>query len=101
MAPDPVRGQHRGLPTFQDCPHEIRREEGEGQHLAEVLNGDAIAGGDGGKVVTAAQGVAPNRRPCHIRDQDIVSVRLSYANDQTGFNAAAALSERQLYREYV
>ena len=60
MAPDPVRGQRRGLATIENRADELRREEGEGQHLTEVLNGDAIAGGNGGKVVTAAQGVAPN-----------------------------------------
>ena len=40
--------------------------EGEGQYLAEVIDGDAIAVGNGGEVISFAQCIAPGGRPCPV-----------------------------------
>ncbi len=99
MTADPVRGQGRWLAASQDRPDELRRQKGEGQHLAEVVDGNAITDGDGGKVFTFTKRCSPLRRPRDIGDQNIVSGRLRLANDQTSFDTAASLPERPPQRQ--
>ena len=96
---DPVRGQCGRLATLQDRANEFRREEGEGQHLAEIFNRDAVASGDGGKVIAVAERRAPLFCPRYIGDQNIVSDGLRGADDQTSFNATTALPDRELQRQ--
>ena len=91
MPSDPVCRQRRWLATVEDRADEFWRQEGEGQHLAEVLDCDTVSGRDGGEIIAVAQCLAPSCRPRDVCDQDVISGRLRLADDQTALDAAAAL----------
>lgn len=69
---EPVRRQRGWLATFENGPDEFGREEGQRQHLAQIFDGDSVAGGDGGEIVAFAKGSPPSLCSRDIGDQDVV-----------------------------
>ena len=98
MTPDPVRGESRRLATFEDRADELRREKRKGQHLAEILHREAIAGGYGRKVLAVAEGRPPLFGPRDVGDQNVIACGLRRTDDEAGLDAAAPLGEWTLGR---
>ena len=93
MAAEPIGGQRGWLATFENGTDEFGREEGEREHLTEVFDSDAVAGGDGREIVAVAKGRAPQLCPRDIGDQDIIFGGLVGTDDQSAFHATATLAE--------
>ena len=85
-----VHRQHERLARFQDRAEELSRPEGEGEHVARILDGHAFAAGNGREDVTYANGRPPLLCPGDIGDQDVILDRLRSTGDQAGFDPAAA-----------
>lgn len=89
MTAEPIRGLCGRLAALQDRADELWRQEDKGQHLAQIFDGDAIAGGNGHEVVAVAEGnglanpvrFTANCRcisVCNSLNLDAVTIEVSY-----------------------